>query len=187
MTREVPGVVVGLLAAGFVSWVLPFFLPGAQPPKGGTLDRRARWGIALEAAAFAIVFQPYFWSEHPAPAWRVVAGAAFLALAALLSWTGRRALGRQWRVDAGLNADHELVRSGPYRFVRHPIYASLLALILGDGLMLSAWWALWVALVIFIAGTEIRVRIEDNLLASRFGEPFRQYQRTVSAYVPLVR
>jgi protein-S-isoprenylcysteine O-methyltransferase Ste14 len=41
--------------------------------------------------------------------------------------------------------------------------------------------------ILFIAGTEIRVRIEDNLLASRFGEHFREYQQRVSAYVPLVR
>jgi protein-S-isoprenylcysteine O-methyltransferase Ste14 len=40
---------------------------------------------------------------------------------------------------------------------------------------------------VFIAGTEIRVRIEDKLLASRFGERFRKYQQSVPGYVPFVR
>ena len=44
--------------------------------------------------------------------------------------TGVGALGRQWRIDAGLNSDHELVQSGPYRIVRHPIYTSMLCLLL---------------------------------------------------------
>ncbi len=71
--------------------------------------------------------------------------------------------------------------------VRHPIYASMLCLLLGIGFLVAAplWFA--VALVLFFAGTEIRVRIEDRLLADRFGEEFREYQRNTPAYIPLVR
>jgi protein-S-isoprenylcysteine O-methyltransferase Ste14 len=43
------------------------------------------------------------------------------------------------------------------------------------------------AVLIFLAGTEIRVRIEDKLLADGFGDQFRQYRKRVSAYVPFVR
>src|SRR5947207_3171062 len=48
-----------------------------------------------------------------------------------LSWTSARALGRQWRIDAGLNPDHQLVRSGGYGVVRHPIYTSMFCMLLG--------------------------------------------------------
>jgi len=48
-------------------------------------------------------------------------------------------------------------------------------------------WALLIALIFFLIGLEIRVRIEDALLASRFGETFRDYQRRVPAYLPFVR
>jgi protein-S-isoprenylcysteine O-methyltransferase Ste14 len=95
-----------------------------------------------------------------------------------------RTLGRQWRIDAGLNADHELVMAGPYAWVRHPIYTSMLCLSLGTGFMLAPLLLLALSLVVFMAGTQIRVRIEDKLLASRFGDPFREYQRRVPAYVP---
>jgi protein-S-isoprenylcysteine O-methyltransferase Ste14 len=86
-----------------------------------------------------------------------------------------------------LNADHELVRSGPYRIVRHPIYLSIFAVMLGAGLLISRPTWLAAALVLEIIGTEIRVRVEDALLASRFGDKFREYQRRVPAYIPLLR
>ena len=66
----------------------------------------------------------------------------FFFLATLLSWTGARALGRQWRIDAGLSADHQLITSGPYRFVRHPIYTSMLSILLGTGFLITPWWLL---------------------------------------------
>jgi protein-S-isoprenylcysteine O-methyltransferase Ste14 len=80
-----------------------------------------------------------------------------------------------------------LVTSGPYAIVRHPIYTSLLGMLVCSLLVLTPWrWAI-VALVLFVVGTEIRVRTEDALLASRFGERFFDYQRRVRAYVPFVR
>ena len=108
----------------------------------------------------------------------------FLALAGLLSWTSARALGRQWRFDAGLNADHQLVQSGAYRFVRHPIYTSMLCLMLGTGFLIAPLLILAIATALAVSGTEIRVRIEDALLASRFQESFEAYRRRVPAYIP---
>jgi protein-S-isoprenylcysteine O-methyltransferase Ste14 len=48
-------------------------------------------------------------------------------------------------------------------------------------------WKLFVpALLLFVIGTEIRVRIEERLLASRFGEEFKEYKRSVPAYIPFL-
>ena len=175
-----------ILAAGWLVWMAPFFLfkRSAQPVK--QLDRRARWGILLEAIAFSMLWQGRFW-ERSFEGWRVAFSILFFLLAALLSWTAKRALGRHWRIDAGLSPSHELVTSGPYRFVRHPIYTSMLCVLLATGVMITPWWLLSLSLLVFLAGTEIRVRIEDRLLGSRFGNLFRDYQRAVSSYLPFVR
>ena len=77
--------------------------------------------------------------------------------------------------------------SGPYRLVRHPIYTSMLFLLCGTGLMITRLPLLLMATTVFMLGTEIRVRIEDRLLASRFGDRFRPYQRSVPAYIPFVK
>src|SRR5947209_5400095 len=123
------------ITVAWASWGVPFFrMPRRSAAQ--TIDKRARWGIALEAVGFMFVWSRWAWAADPA-AWRWAAAAPFLVAGPLLSWTSARTLGRQWRFDAGLNADHQLVQHGAYRFVRHPIYASMFALLLGTGLLVT--------------------------------------------------
>ena len=175
-----------VLALGWAVWVTPFILANRRKVVASKLDKRARWGIFLVGLAFFTVFQGKFW-ERPLPVWRPWISVPFLLIADFLAWNSVRTLGRQWRVDAGLNADHELVTSGAYRIVRHPIYTSILCILLGAGFLITPLPMLALATVLAILGTEIRVRIEDGLLASRFGDTFRQYQRSVPAYLPFLR
>jgi protein-S-isoprenylcysteine O-methyltransferase Ste14 len=169
-----------------IIWMVPFFLrkPGPRTPL--KRDPRARWGILIQSAAYALIWQGNFWTRSPAP-WRLILSAPLLAVACLISWTAVRALGRQWRFDAGVNEDHELVRSGPYRIVRHPIYTSMMCLFLGTGLLITRLPLLLLSFALLILGTEIRVRTEDRLLESHFGEALREYRREVPAYIPFMR
>ena len=98
-----------------------------------------------------------------------------------------RHLGKHWRLDAALTKDHELVQTGPYRWVRHPIYASMLGMLLATGFAWTWWPLLLAALALFLAGTEIRVRAEDALLEARFQESFTAYRSRVPAYLPFIR
>jgi protein-S-isoprenylcysteine O-methyltransferase Ste14 len=140
----------------------------------------------LQAIAYWLLWLSAFWLQKAAGPHVLVSSCLFI-VAILLSWTGTRALGKQWRIDAGINPDHELVTAGPYRFIRHPIYASMLAMLLGTGLLLAPWPVLLLATCLFVAGIEICIRIEDALLLQRFGEQFRAYQQAVPAYLPFVR
>jgi hypothetical protein len=89
-----------ILAAGWIAWMTPFFLIKRGGGKAERLDRRARWGIVLEGVAYSLLWQNRFWVRSP-QGWRVGLSIVFLALAALLSWSSARTLGRQWRFDAG--------------------------------------------------------------------------------------
>ena len=152
------------------------------------MNPRARWGIILQGIAVSLLWQTRFWEHAPEPhLLRVVFAVFFLILACVLTWAAVPALGRQWRLDAGLNADHQLVQAGPYAFVRHPIYTSMLGMVLGTGLIITPWLLLLAALLIFAMGTEVRVRIEDKLLASHFGDQFTNYKQNVPAYIPRLR
>jgi protein-S-isoprenylcysteine O-methyltransferase Ste14 len=172
-----------ILAAGWLFWLTPFLRAKQSEKPAKQLDRRARWGILLVAVAYFLLWQGHFWERPPRP-WQVAVSLVFFVFASLLSWTGARALGSQWRIDAGLSADHQLITAGPYRFVRHPIYTSMLGVLLGTGSLITPWWLLLPSLFLFIIGTEIRVRIEDHLLASQFGDRFAEYQKRVPAYIP---
>jgi protein-S-isoprenylcysteine O-methyltransferase Ste14 len=189
-TQPVAGYVYVVIIVGWTAWMIPFFL--IRRSKGRTenttpqIDRRARWGIVLQVIAYSILWQNSFWARTPPHLWRLVPGTTFLFLGDLLSWTSARTLGKQWRFDAGLNADHQLVQSGAYRLVRHPIYTSMLCVMIGTGSLITPVPVLAVAVTLFAIGTEIRVRIEDALLASRFGDRFDAYRQRVAAYIPFV-
>ena len=68
--------------------------------------------------------------------------------------------------------------------VRNPIYTSMLLVLCAIAVIIAGWKLFAAALVLFVIGTEIRVRIEERLLASRFGEEFEAYKRSIPAYLP---
>ena len=181
-----PAYVYFLVASATILWFVPFIFARTKRRAALELDRRARWGMALECLAYSLLWQSSFWERRP-EWWRVAVSVALFALACVISWTGARALGRQYRFDAALNARHELVRSGPYRFVRHPIYTSMLCVLLATGVLVAPTYLLLVAVALFLAGTEIRMRVEDQLLESQFGPQFRDYQRSVPRFIPLLK
>jgi protein-S-isoprenylcysteine O-methyltransferase Ste14 len=171
----------------WLAWAYPFAFraPHVQKRESITVIGPTRVGLLLECTAIALAF--IFRLPHlPGPG-RVAASTVCGLLAAGLAWTSVTHLGRQFRVHAGLYHDHALVKTGPYSVVRHPIYASLLAVLLCTLLVLTPWQWIAISLALFLAGTEIRVRSEDRLLASRFADDFERYRKAVPAYLPFVR
>lgn len=172
-----------VILAGTVLWFTPFILNRFNFKAPQIIDRRARWGMLFELVAYSLLWQGSFWTRSPR-VWQVAVSVLFFGVASLLSWSGARALGRELRLDAAVGKDHELIRSGPYRVVRHPIYTSILCVILGTGVLTAPFGMLVLSIVAFIIGTEIRVRVEDGLLASRFGLEFRDYRSPTARYIP---
>jgi protein-S-isoprenylcysteine O-methyltransferase Ste14 len=106
----------------------------------------------------------------------VVAGLTF-------SVWGRRHLGPNWSVSVTLKAGHELVRSGPYALVRHPIYTGCLLAIAGAALVTEQWRGAAGFALIF-ASLAYKVRVEERWLSTYFGDPYRAYRQQVRALVP---
>jgi protein-S-isoprenylcysteine O-methyltransferase Ste14 len=97
-----------------------------------------------------------------------------------------RELGRNWSLVARMRDDHQLVRTGPYARVRHPIYLGMLLFLLAFAVGLGHWTQLVIALPVFLAGTAIRTRLEDGLLEQQFGEEFRDYRSATPALIPRI-
>lgn len=171
----------------WVAWFMPFVIKrrggGAKPEVRAPTSR---WGMLLQGISFG--FASFHYGSVPTfTVPRVTAALIFEAIAVVLAWTSVYALGKQWRLEAALSADHELIQSGPYAIVRHPIYTSMFCIFIALALMLATWWAAAIGAVIFFIGTEIRVRAEERLLAGRFGASFDAYRARVSAYIPGLR
>ena len=178
-----------VLIVSWCAWAYPFAfrVPHIQKRPSITAIGPTRAGLFLECLAIFIAFACRLPPGSPPEWWRIAGAFVCGPIAAVLAWTAVRHLGRQFRVHAGLYEDHQLVTSGPYAIVRHPIYSSLLAILASTLFLFTTWqWAL-ISLALFIAGTEIRVHTEDGLLASRFGDRFLEYKKRVPAYLPFVR
>jgi len=178
-----------LLLGTWLVWALGLLaLRGHRLQKPVQVDSKARWGLVLEMAGYVVVCTHggEFWNSD-LELWRAITGLILALFSTVIFGSAVANLGRQWRFDAGLNKDHELVQTGAYRIVRHPIYASMLGMLLADVCFAGTLPGWPIAVILFVAGTEIRIRVEDGLLRERFGESFIEWQRARPAYLPFLR
>jgi protein-S-isoprenylcysteine O-methyltransferase Ste14 len=104
-----------------------------------------------------------------------------LAFAIWARWV----LGRNWSGTVTLKQDHELIRGGPYRCVRHPIYSGLLLGILGTTIAQGQWRGLLALAIVFVAFWG-KLRREERWLAEIFGAEYAAYRNEVAALIPFV-
>jgi protein-S-isoprenylcysteine O-methyltransferase Ste14 len=178
-----------------------FVFPGAfllrrKPPSPPDSKRapRSNVGLVLQGLSYAFV-----WGGYREPFTPIIAGSETRKLVAIgasvfaigvaifsvwLTTTAVKTLGKEWSLTARLVEGHKLATSGPYAYVRHPIYSGMLGMLVATGLAVSHWAALLAGLVVFFVGTIIRVRSEEKLLREAFGDEFENYARRVPAIVP---
>ena len=122
------------------------------------------------------------------PLWRVGfwpfwLGAAVTVGGLLFAIWAREHLGRNWSRSVTIKQDHELITSGPYRVVRHPIYTGCLAGFLGTAIAISEVRGV-VALVLFYLIFWAKFSKEEQWMRSQFGETYANYVRRTAALVP---
>lgn len=121
----------------------------------------------------------------PVSAWQLLAGAALTVAGLGFTVWARRHLGRNWSVMVTIKQDHELVTSGPYAWVRHPIYTGLLLAFAGSALALGEWrGVLALALATWALGRKLR--LEERWLREQFGPVYQAYSERVAALLPFV-
>jgi protein-S-isoprenylcysteine O-methyltransferase Ste14 len=142
----------------------------------------------LSLVIYVISPQWMAWSALPLPAWLRWIGAGLGILALLLLFWVHRALGKNWSRTVRLKADHTLVTSGPYRWVRHPMYTTLYVMSIAY-FFLSANWFIgltWIAMLTSVVAS--RVGKEEAMLIETFGDEYRAYIRHTGRFLPrLVR
>jgi protein-S-isoprenylcysteine O-methyltransferase Ste14 len=119
----------------------------------------------------------------------LVAGALLYFPGLLLALRGRLALGASYNVSASfgarLFAGHRLVTTGPFAWVRHPMYLGLILAALGGLLIYRTWTTL--VLVLVSPGLTLRARHEETALQAEFGEAWSKYRSRVPGWIPRIR
>lgn len=189
----------GLLAFATLGLVLLGIWRGTQRKAGLTTGLHATW---LRSPWFYLVSCMLFFSiaclgwislpltvSPPSRTIMVLTGAFFYFPGMVFALWGRLALGKNYFVSTGFGAqlfsDHQLITSGPFAIVRHPMYAGLMLASVGALLLYFTWTTLF--FVLFAPLITLRARREEHALAIQFGERWRDYCKRVPMFIPRVR
>jgi protein-S-isoprenylcysteine O-methyltransferase Ste14 len=186
----------GLAAWGALALLMFGIWQGTRRTPGHTSGRAAGWlrsplFYALALIAFLAIsiagWQPLPLDLPPSYDWlALLLGSLFYFPGIGLVIWGRLALGSMYFVSTSLGAqlfqDHQLLKTGPYAMVRHPMYLGLVLVALGSLLIYWNWTCL--LFLIFSPFVLLRARREELALAEAFGREWQEYCRAVPAFLP---
>jgi protein-S-isoprenylcysteine O-methyltransferase Ste14 len=183
----------GLIDGLWIIWAL-YWLFAARSVK--PVRRREPLSSRLSYVLPALLGSVLLVIGHRGPQWlqiRLIGGGwtrleiAVALIVAGLSFSvwARRSLGSNWSGAVTVKVDHQLVQSGPYRRVRHPIYTGLLVAIFGSGLAAGRLYGT-IGFILISVSLVVKLRVEERWMAAEFAERYEQYRRSSWALIPFV-
>jgi protein-S-isoprenylcysteine O-methyltransferase Ste14 len=121
----------------------------------------------------------FVWAES----WIAWTGLGITTLGIAIAVWARYCLGTYWSARVTLKQDHRLIRSGPYRRVRHPIYTGMLLGAMGRALTIGEWRD-GLAVVLILIAHSLKARREESMLSREFGEEYATYRRETGFLFP---
>ena len=113
-------------------------------------------------------------------------GCALMVAGMLFRWWAVRVLANYFTVDVAIHDDHQLIRTGPYRLLRHPSYTGSLATFYGFALALGSAWSLALIVVVVTTAFLRRIQVEERALTSAFPQDYPVYARETKRLIPFV-
>lgn len=157
-------------------------------------ERRSgmREQLVLTYAAVALFILPLVqiftralaFADYASPPWSLWAGALCFAASALLFWRSHADLGRNWSATLEIGEGHELVTSGVYAHVRHPMYSSILLYGLAQALLTGNWLTALAGLLSAVVFPLVRMPAEEKMMAEHFGARWEAYKSRTGALLP---
>lgn len=155
-----------------------------------TWSQRLRYGLPL-LVAFFLLTRPQArvgWLEAhfvPATPWVASLGVLLTAAGAAVSLWARWHLGSNWSGVVTLKEGHELIRNGPYRVIRHPIYTGILLALFGTVLAMGEVRGLLALAIAWLSFYE-KARREESFLVHEFGEKFEAHVKQTGMFLPKI-
>lgn len=122
----------------------------------------------------------------PQPLACYLTGLVLFVLGLIIRWTAIIHLGRFFTVNVAIAKDHQLITTGPYRFVRHPSYTGTFFIFFGFGLCMLNFFAMAAILIPISAAFVWRIHVEEMALRENFGDRYRDYAARTWRVIPMV-
>jgi protein-S-isoprenylcysteine O-methyltransferase Ste14 len=176
----------------WLAWVV-YWIVSARGAKRAvrreTREQRMMHSLPFLFAAF-LLFRPDVLPWLCRPIWErnltaYSIGTAMLMAGLLFSVWARRTLGANWSGTVTVKENHELIQSGPYRWVRHPIYTGLLVALTGSAIAQDLWTSA-LALALLFAALWIKLLREEAWMRETFGEKYEAYCAKTARLLPFV-
>lgn len=114
------------------------------------------------------------------------AGILLMVAGVVFRWYSIRMLGKYFTLRLTIQPGQTVVEDGPYRLIRHPSYSGALITMLGLGLVLNNWMRVIVMLIAGFVGYSYRVKVEEDILVTALGEPYRDYIKRTKRFIPYI-
>lgn len=108
--------------------------------------------------------------------WIAMLGALLTVAGVAFAIWARRHIAENWSAQVTIRKEHELIRTGPYARIRHPIYTGLLLALAGTAIVIGEYRAI-AAFVVILVGFTYKAKREESLLAREFGPAFDEHRR----------
>ncbi len=95
-------------------------------------------------------------------------------------------LGKFFTATVQIQKDHQLIKAGPYQYIRHPSYLGILILAVGNGIALANWISLLICVVLPTIGLIRRITVEEKELLEHFGQQFQDYRKSTWRIIPYI-
>ena len=156
---------------------------------GAMMIGRALIALPLFGSALAYLANPRWlaWSAIAVPAWVRWAGAAIGSASVPMTLWVLKTIGHNISETVFTKETHELVTTGPYRWVRHPLYTTSTAIFLSIGLMATSWFITLFAIIAIVAVRLVVIPSEEVELTAKFGDAYREYTRGTGRLLPRLR
>ncbi len=170
-----------------IYWIVSAFRAKKTEKREPSAERLGH--MILMAAGYILLFQPNdnwgilnqrFLPNIP---WIARLGAAITLTGVSFAISARWNLGGNWSAAVTIKQGHQIIRTGPYAYIRHPIYTGMLVAVIGSALTAGEYRGL-LAFAIILFGFYRKAQKEEKFLAANFGEPFLEHKQRTGFFLP---